>query len=59
MTYDFMMYRIMIVALAQNYHIALVSWTLLIICCNKDPTDLLRNLITMTSLSCYVIQIYN
>lgn len=46
MTYDFMMYRIMIVALAQNYHIALVSWTLLIICCNKDPTDLLRNLIT-------------
>ena len=36
----FMMYEMMLVALTPNYHIALVSWTLLVICCNEDPIDL-------------------
>ena len=36
----FTMYRMMLVALTPNYHIAPVSWTLLVICCNEDPIDL-------------------
>ena len=36
----FTMYEMMLVALTPNYHIALVSWTLLVICCNENPIDL-------------------
>ena len=36
----FTLYGMMLVALTPNYHIGPVSWTLLVICCNKDPIDL-------------------
>ncbi|WMV18367.1 hypothetical protein MTR67_011752 [Solanum verrucosum] len=36
----FTMYEMMLVALTPNYHIAPVSWTLVVICCNEDSIDL-------------------